>query len=307
MLRNVIDEVVRRRLWPIVLLAALVAAGAPLLFLKPAPPDAPLATAPAPQAAPAGELPARAQQLLDTTDARRKAARRKPNGRPGDPFQAPSSHAPKAPAGSSAGSAKSAAAEKAPKPVPVVIANANGTQPATSAPTDPASPSATAPRSRTPRAPIGDGATKRAGKSVDVRFGKSLPSRLHRAIPRRQTFVAGGRVIAIFVKYSPRRDKAVFAIAPSTLVTGDIECRRKQNLCRYVDIAAGRNVRLTTLSSNGSLVTRRLDVVRIGRTRRSAAMAAAARSAPVDGACLLGRLLTLSAEDPPLADAACKS
>ncbi|MFP5362558.1 MAG: hypothetical protein ACLGI5_07490 [Thermoleophilia bacterium] len=307
MLRNVIDEVVRRRLWPIVVLAALVAVGAPLLFLKSAPPDAPLGAAPATRAAPAGELPARARQLLDSTDPGRKVARRKAKGRAGDPFQPPSSNAAKAPAGPSGGAAKRAAAGAAAKPVPVVITNSDGTQPATSAPTDAATPSATRPAGGTPGAPIGDGATTRAGKRVDVRFGESLPARLHRAIPRMQTFVAGGRVIAIFVKYSPKRDKAVFAIAPSTIVTGGIECRRKQNLCRYVDIPAGRHVRLTTLSSRGALVTRRLDVVRIGAAKSAGATAVAAAEPPANASCLLGRLLTLSAKDLPLAATACKS
>lgn len=300
MLRNVFDEVLRRRLWPVVALAALVAVGAPLLFLKSAPPDAPLGSAPAPQAAPAGELPARAQQLLDTTGAAAKAARRKAKGRASDPFRAPSSHTAKAPAARSGDTAKTAAAGKAGEPVPVVITNAGGTPPAAPA---------TAPGSSTPAAPIGDGATKPAARSavtVDVRYGKRATGRLHRRIPRMQTFVAGGRVIAIFVKYSPKRDKAVFAIAPTTLVTGGIECRRKDDVCRYVDIPAGSHVRLTTLSSSGSLVTRRLDVVRTGRTKRSGAIAAAASSAPADGSCLLGRLLTLSVKDPPLATSACK-
>ncbi len=59
MLRNLLDEVRRRHLWPIPVIALLVAVAAPLLFLKSAPSDAPLASAPAPAAAPAGQLPAR--------------------------------------------------------------------------------------------------------------------------------------------------------------------------------------------------------------------------------------------------------
>lgn len=307
MLRNLFDEIVRRRLWPVVALAALVAVAAPLLFLESAPPDAPPASAPAPRTAPGGELPARAQALLSTTAATAKNATRKRRGRAEDPFRAPASHAAKSPAGSSRGSAKKAAGtSRAPAPVPVVITNVDGNKPATSVPATPATRGGTRPNG----APIGDRATRPAAKravNVDVRFGRRMPARLHRAIPRRQTFVARGRVIAIFVKYSPNRDKAVFAIAPSTLVTGDVKCRRKRDLCRYVDIPAGKHVRLTTLTAGGELVSRRLDVVRIGRTSRSGAVAAAAASAPANGSCLLGRILTLGPQDPPLASTACKS
>lgn len=302
MLRNLFDEVMRRRLWPILALAALVAIAAPLLFLKSAPTDAP--PAPAPAAAPAGELPARAQQLLATTGAEARTAKARAKRRGSDPFQPPSSA--QAPSDESDTPAKETAGAggNSTKPVPVVITNAEGTTPSS------ATATATAPGTSSGAAPIGDDTTTTVAKrttSVDIRFGERYPGKLHRGIPRTQTFVAGGRVIAIFVKYSPKRDKAVFAIASSTLVTGDIECRRKNDLCRYVDIPAGESVRLTMLASDGSLVTRRLAVERIGRTPSAGATAAAASHAPANGSCLLGKLLTMSAQDAPLAADACKS
>ncbi len=303
MLRNLLDEVMRRRLWPILALAALAAVAAPLLFLTSAPPDAPLAAAPAPAAAPAATLPARAQQLLATTGADPKIATSKTRGRRSDPFRPPSSARSASEASDNPAAKQTAAAGgDATKPVPVVITNADGTTPSSATARTPGSSSAAA--------PIGDDTTTttvaRRTTPVDIRFGERYPGKLHRAIARTQTFVAGGRVIAIFVKYSPKRDKAVFAIAPSTLVTGDIECRRKQDLCRYVDIPAGKSVRLTTLASDGSLVTRRLAVERIGRSPSGGATAAAASSAPANGACLLGRLLTMGAHVAPLAADACK-
>jgi hypothetical protein len=301
MLRNLLDEVMRRRLWPILVVAVVVAVAAPLLFLKSSPSGAPVA-APAPGTAPEGELPARAQRLLATTSATGKDVTRKAAGRAGDPFQPPSSAAANAAAasGDKPKPAAAAAAPAADKPIPVVIANADGSTPTTAA------APATGTGSSTP-APITNGSVKTVAKrgiSVDVRFGKTLPSRLRRSIPRLQTFVAGGRVIAIFVKYSPKRHKAVFAIGPNTLVRGDVDCRRKQDVCRYVDIPAGKHVRLTTLAANGSLVTRRLDVVRIGRASSLSATAASV-GAPANGSCLLGKLLTLGAKDAPLASDAC--
>lgn len=295
MLRSLFDEVVRRRLWPIFVLAVVVAVAAPVLFLDPAPSDAPPASTAAPAQAPAGELPARAQRLIAGSDAEVAGARRT-SSRKSDPFQAPSSHTDtKAAATGSSRSASGAAAGASGG------ASAGSTQPTT--------PSAGTPAPATPPAvppSIGDGGDVTTARQVDVRFGKSIPAHLYRAIPRLQSFVAGGRVVAIFVKYSPRRDKAVFAIAPGTLVDGSIECRRKEGLCRYIDIPAGAGVRLITRGSSGGLVVRRLDVVRIAGASQATATAAAS-SAPADGTCMLGRMLALGASDLPPASDACTS
>ena len=305
MLGNLIDEVMRRRLWPILAVAVLVAIAAPLLFLKSAPSDAPSASATPPATAREGRLPARAQRLLATSGAQQRASQRS-SGDASDPFQPPTSHAASAKTddASAAAAAASAGASAANAPVPVVITNADGTKPATPTAT------ATTPQTAT-TAPIGDGpsTTKTAaggGVTVDVRYGEQLPGTVHHDIPRLQTFIAGGRVIAIFVKYSPKRHKAVFAIAPKTLVSGDVECRRKEGLCRYVDIAAGDYVRLTTLATDGRLVSRRLDVTRTGRRPGAGTTAAAAGAAPSDGSCLLGKMLALTARDAPLAGNTCK-
>lgn len=303
MIRNLIDEIVRRRLWPILLAAVVVAVGAPLLFLKSASDVPPVSTA-APAPAKPGELPARAQRLLAANDAPRGAART-PASSARDPFQAPASQRAKADGEATGEGAikPTTPVGREAKPVPVVVTNADGSTPST-----PAAP-VTVTTPATP-APVADAPVRTVAKrvtAVDVRYGERLPGGVYRGIPRRQTFVAGGRVIAVFVKYSPKRDKAVFAIAPRTLVTGGIECRRKEGVCRYVDIPAGRHVRLTTLSASGGVVSRRLDVMRIDRSRSSGGSAAAGRSAPEDGACLLGKLLALTAKDSPLAANACKN
>lgn len=303
MLASLLSEIRRRHLWPIPVLALLVAVGAPLLFLKPAPPDAPHASTAAPAPAATGALPTRAERLLATSDGAMTRTRR--SGKAGDPFRAPSSHRATSSAASStktpaathnpppAGTAAAQPAGMA--PVPVVVTNADGTKPATTTQSSVGAAPKSAAASASPRR-----------RAVDVRFGKRMPAPLHRRIPRLRTFVAGGRVIAIFVKYSPARHKAVFAIAPRTLVTGDIECRRKEGLCRYVDIPVGKGVRLTTLATDRSLITRRLDVLRIHGASQTASVAAA-RRAPADGACLLGRVLKLTAGDMPLPADACQS
>lgn len=292
MLRNLLDEVIRRRLWPIPVVAVLVAIAAPLLFLKSAPPDAPSASIAAPAAAPAGALPARAQQLLTGATADGVAAR-KARSRRSDPFQAPSSHDDS----SSASASDETAADKA-----------ASTSESSSGATAPNTSTADEPQTTTPAQPSGDDGTDAPTSSgtrlIDVRFGTRIPAELHRNIPRLQTFVAEGSIVAIFVKYSPTRDKAVFAIAPGTRIEGDIECRRKQGVCRYIDIPAGKGVRLTVRASDGSRIYRRIDVERILRPSQAGA-AATASSVPSHGSCLLGKMLALRAGDKPVAGDAC--
>jgi len=307
MLANLIAEIRDRRLWPIPAIALLVAIAAPLLFLKSTPPDAPLGSTPAPAAAPTGKLPSRAQRLLATSDITVEMTAPRKRTKASDPFEAPSSRKASAADDRSSKGAADAGTGTAPasgttpstptidQPMPVVITNPDGSQQTTTTPPI----RGDAPATTTTAASAG-------AIVVDVRYGESIPARLHRAIPRLQTFEAGGRIIAIFVKYSPNRHKAVFAIAPGTIVEGDIECRRKQGVCRYVDIPVGKGVRLTIGATDGSLVTRRIDVERIVRASTTGATAAAS-GAPPNGACLLGKVLSLGVADAPLAGDACPS
>jgi hypothetical protein len=261
MLRDVLDEIVRRRLWPIPAIAIAVALAVPLLFLKSAPKDAPAPAAAVPSAQ--LDLPARAERLLASTDASATARRRLPRTAR-DPFRAPASNGTKS---GGAGAKKSSSAKKAaaatsasgPKPgepVPVIIKNAEGTTPAASAPA--AAPSAGDSRTAAPRS-----SEPYSHPTVDMRFGAGKDSPIHRRIPRLKSFEVGGKIAVVFVKYSHSRHKAVFAIDPSTTVRGDVDCRRIDGLCRYVDIPAGKYARLTFVNDGGSRVGRRLDVVRV--------------------------------------------
>jgi hypothetical protein len=63
-------------------------------------------------------------------------------------------------------------------------------------------------------------------------------------------------------------------------------------------------VRLATSAADGTLVSSRLDVVRIDRAPQPDA-SAPPDSAPANGSCLLAKLLTLTTEDPPLPHDAC--
>jgi hypothetical protein len=140
--------------------------------------------------------------------------------------------------------------------------------------------------------------------SVDIRFAASAGGRVHRAIPRLQPYYIHGKLAAVFVKYSPSRHKAVFAIAPGLTVSGPVKCRRQNGVCRYVDIPAGSYARLTMVVG-GSPVKRRLDVERIAIRRSGSTTTATAASDRSERACLLNKLKSLKPGGTPIDRDAC--
>jgi hypothetical protein len=139
---------------------------------------------------------------------------------------------------------------------------------------------------------------------VDVRFGARQNTYVRYRVPRLQTFRAGGRIAAMFVGYSSKRNVAVFAVAPSTQVKGDVECRTIKGVCRYVDIPAGKYARLVLRDLDGKAVSRRLDVVSI-RTLAGNEDAAPRENALGTATCLLKGLLKLTPYAPSIASDAC--
>ncbi|MEA2149416.1 MAG: hypothetical protein QOD69_1246 [Solirubrobacteraceae bacterium] len=303
MLRNVVEEIVRRRLWPIPAVALVVAVAAPTLFLKAAPSGAPAAVPAA--AAPAGGLPARAERLLAATGA--EGSRGGATGAAQDPFQPPKSHHRAAAAAAAAAKKASTTSTAAPaaaaaptEPVPVVIQNADGSA-ATPAATGDAS---AAVAGTTTTAPASTPST--ATPAVDVRFGEQIDSPLHRGIPRLQPYFIHGKLAAMFVKYSPSLEKAVFAVAPGIAVTGPVKCRRVGGICRYLDIPAGSHAQLT-MSASRTIVHRRLDVVRIDSTPTPDTTTAIAAKPGDENACLLHKLQAQAPTDAPVDRDACGS
>jgi hypothetical protein len=303
MLPGLLAEIVRRRLWPIPVVALLVAVAAPLLFLKSSSgaPAASRVAQTAPDAGAVKQLPVRARDLLKTNEAPRRA---KNLPKAADPFQAPKSATPKTTttASTSTGAAGAAAASAAaPKqdPVPVVITDSTGkkTKGTISTTTSKDSKSTDATTSDAKSSSSQAGAASYV--AVDVRYAKAAGGHVRRAIPRLQPFTGGGRVLASFVKYSPTRNKATFAISPNTIVTGPVHCRKIDGLCRYVDLSAGRHVQLTIGTPDGTIISRRLAVVHL-----TLASGSAPRS-PIAGACLLKRLTKLGLGDPAVLSNVC--
>ena len=304
MLANLLQEIVRRRLWPIPALALLVAIAAPVLFLKSAPSGAPAADAAAPAPATAGELPARAQRLLAATA--QAASRGGAKGAARDPFQPPASQVAAAAAAGAAsagaGAGAAAGAKKATSPSSGATSSVAATKPSAGSGS---TSTVTVPRAGSSADPAPSSAPTASNASVDVRFGPRANGRVHRAIARLQPYFIHGKLAAVFVKYSPRRHKAVFAVAPGLLVRGPVKCRRVEGACRYLDIPAGSYARLTMLFPGRIFVTRRLDVVAIG-SGGSRGTTATAASDHGENACLLRHLKALQPSGTPIDRDACE-
>ena len=271
MLRTLLDEMMRRRLLPIAAAAVLVAIIVPLLFLKGSPDDAPSADSAAPAAATPAELPERAARLLAATDA--GASRGGTKGTAQDPFLPPA--ALRAALASAATGGKPASAVKSTgsvetKRAPAVAVN-NGNSNAPNSPT---------------KAPASSNSNPSSGTktiAVDIRFGAKKDSKLRRSIPRYQAFYIHGKLVAVFMKYSPSKKTAVFAVAPGLHISGPSKCRIEAGVCKYIDVKPGSYVRITMVTANKAVVSRRLDVVRTKSRATGATKATAASGQPQRG------------------------
>jgi hypothetical protein len=297
MLRNLLDEMMRRRLLPVAALAVLVAVIVPLLFLKGAPDDAPSADAAAPAAAETAKLPARAARLLAATDA--AASRGGANGKASDPFSPPAAiraAAAAAAGGTTTAAAKTSGGAKTSRAPVVITDNGNGKLPYHSGEVPKSSNSNSNSNSST--------ATKTM--AIDIRYGAHKDSKLRRAIPRNKAFYINGKLVAVFVKYSTSRKKAIFAVAPNLYISGPVKCRVENGVCRYLDIPVGSHARLAIITENRSVVSRRLDVVRAKALTSSNTTTATAAGASTDAACLLGKLVAMKPGDALLGRDACE-
>ena len=307
-MRNLIEEVRNRRVLAFAALGVLVALALPLLFLKSAPEGAPTANTAAPAPAKEAKLPARAARLLATSD--QGAAGGQAKGSAEDPFNPPASYMAAAAAAAAKGDAAATpaatqsggAAPKAAagggasdKPVEVVVTNPDATPSTSPRGNGSGSRTSTPSRSLTAR-----------NASVDIRYGPKANTRIRRAISRQKGFYIHGKLVAAFVKYSPSRKAAVFAVAPGVYISGEAKCRAQNGVCRYVDIPAGSHAWLTVALPSRTIVSRRLDVVRIKRRTASSRTRAASAGARSEAACLARKLVAMERGDALLHRDACQ-
>ena len=193
----------------------------PLLFLKSAPEGAPAANAAAPAAAEAAKLPARAARLLATTDPGAPGGQAK--GSAQDPFAPPASYRAAAAAAAQGRCRRRASPRRPPARRERRRRGGDADQ------ADPGRHHRTEHRRRrtkpNPRRPELEpepvaAPDARATPSVDIRFGTKNDTKIRRAIPRQKGFYIHGKLVAVFVKYSPSRKAAVFAVAPGLHISG---------------------------------------------------------------------------------------
>ena len=305
MLRNLIEEARSRQVLVLAGLGVLVALALPLLFLKGAPEGAPQANVAAPAPAEEAKLPPRAARLLATNDPGAPGGRTK--GSAQDPFAPPASYRAAAAAAAAKDGAPAPQPAKAAGPAPQASAGAASGKPVEVVVTNPGS------GTRTPSAAGSDSSPRRRSSSlnasnaaVDIRFGPKRDTRIRRAIPRQKGLYIHGRLVAAFVKYSPSRKAAVFAVAPGVYVSGDVKCRVQDGVCRYVDIPAGEHAWLTVATPSRTIVSRRLDVVRIKRRSSRSTTRAASASVRSEAACMTRKLVAMERGDALLDRDACK-
>lgn len=298
MLRNLVDEVRNRRVLAFAALGVLVALAVPLLFLKGAPDGAPAANSAAPAAPAEAKLPARAARLLATSDPGAPGGRAK--GSATDPFAPPASYraAAKAATGGTTGSASSggtssvaggstATSTTQTNPIPAIVQNGSS-------------------KKKSPNSNSSTSSNGTPSIAVDIRYGAKKDSKIRRSIPRYQTFYIHGKLVAVFVKYSASKKKAVFAVAPGLHISGPTNCRVEDGVCKYLDIKAGSYARISMVTESKAVVSRRLDVVHT-KARAAGTMKATAASGRNEAACLVGKLVAMKPGDKLVDRDACES
>ena len=314
MLRNLIDEVRNRRVLAFAALGVLVALALPLLFLKSAPEGAPAANTAAPAAAEEAKLPAacRPPARHDRRGRRGRSGQgrrhtiRSARPRPTAPRRLRRRQGARAGAGEDPGhrarprrgraagrtrrrrqqAGRSGRRQEPGRPTPSTNERRDGTtrrKPARSLNA----------RQRVGRHPLRpEGATRRSGARSRAR----------------RRFYIHGKLVAVFVKYSPSRKAAVFAVAPGLHISGPAKCRVENGACRYVDIPAGSHAWLTMVTrqphDREPPPGRRPHQAAHARASSTRATAASARS---EAACLLGKLVAMKRGDALLDRDACKS
>lgn len=269
-MRQIVRDLVEKRLWPVAVLLLAVAVALPMLIGRAAPDAAaPVPVAATAPAAPAAALPATAGEDVGA---------KKRGGRINDPFYDPPA-APTAPAATAA-AASSASADTAtnaaPSPAetaaPSAGTSAASTAPEAAATATPAVSATAAPApSETPRSSVYHRAV--------VRWGTSTLAEPH-AIAR-LTPLGGRRDLAALYLGMTRSDAtyAIFVLGPNASSRGDATCRRGTD-CRMIGLKVGDVQRFTVRDPDGGVPRRftlRVDVLRAVRTSATAAASARAK------------------------------
>ncbi len=241
--RDVMSELVERRLWPVAALLALALVAVPVLLAKPAPHAAadPQATAAALAAANAA-APASADQPVVTLDADRRISVA-PRGRAKNPFVQQRKDASSTDAGASAGAASPASGDTG---------------------------AGVAPGAGTPVARKPDSAPTYQLASVDLRFGKAVgPLDRHRDLPRLSPLPNAAHPLVIFLGMRKDLKSAVFLLSSDVHASGDGTCTPSRKECTTVELQEGDTAFFDVTGSDGRVTQYELDLTAIHVTQTS--------------------------------------
>lgn len=313
-LRNVYEDLVDRRLWPVAVVLLLALIAIPVVLANPASSPAPTASVPVlPPSGPGEMTPFVGQPVVQLSSAP-QSTRRLNHLHALNPFvqrhvavlpsvtgvtgaNASSTLGP-AKLGASASSAGPAVSSAGPSSAGVGSSAASvhsSASPIPSGPASGASSSSPPPSSPTPSAPppAPHHARTYVVSSVDVRFGAAGATARRQTLHRLDLLPSRAHPVVVFLGLLTDGKTAEFLISSRARVQGDGQCVPSSRDCRTVLLKAADTEFFDVIADDGSDQQFQLDLLAVHR--RVTTSAAVARSASVDGA----RILRASAKQEP--------
>jgi len=245
-LRNLVNELVERRLWPVALLLVVALVAVPLLLAKPSSPAGDGAAgvstpAPAPAAAAAPPLPGGSgpggEPVVSVAAADEPSAPLR--GHEKDPFRqqhVPAASTATASSTAGAGGAGGASGGSGAAPSPGGGGSTGGTPPP-------------APHTYT-------------YASIDVRFGKAGQTlHAHDDVPRLTPLPGPIKPIVVFMGMRADHQTAVFLVSTDVHAQGDGRCVPSKKLCEAIELQRGQTALLDWAEPDGSVTQYELDLV----------------------------------------------
>ena len=264
--RNLVNDLVDRRLWPVALalLGALVAV--PMLLgggskVPASAPAAPLAAA-AGAAAPNAQAAVALSQPSTSTN---------PTYRPGPVRNPFAQHKVPAPATTNPSSAPAPSAPSVPSSAPSVPSGGGGV-----------------PVTTTPIVPGSGGGRRDATETnvwrVNLRFGEAGDQKTHKDIPRLSPLPSATNPFFIFLGVLADGKTAVFLISSDTTATGDGKCKPNPEQCDTIEMRAGDTEFFDVAQGNAGVTQYELDLLKVFKnTVKGKAAAAKASRVSKDG------------------------
>jgi hypothetical protein len=264
--RNLVNDLVDRRLWPVALalLGALVAVPMLLGGGSKAPASAPAV----PLAAAAGTAAPNAQAAVALSQ---PSTSTNPTYRPGPVRNPFAQHKVPAPATTNPSSAPAPSAPSVPSSAPGVPSGGGGV-----------------PVTATPIVPGSGGGRRDATETnvwrVNLRFGEAGDQKTHKDIPRLSPLPSATDPFFIFLGVLADGKTAVFLISSDTTATGDGKCKPNPEQCDTIEMRAGDTEFFDVAQGNAGVTQYELDLLKVFKnTVKGKAAAAKASRVSKDG------------------------